>query len=211
MKFTAQQIAGILEGTIEGNPNAEVYKLSKIEEGSTGSLTFLANPKYTAFIYNTKATATIVANDFVVEKPITTTLIRVEDAYKAFSKLLAYYNQVKLNKMGVEDPHFIGASTNYGEAIYIGAFAYIGEQVSIGNNVKIYPNPVEDKLYVELKEFLPKNASILIFDELGKRVYTSRIYGGWNNYDVSQLSSGFYFISIVDDTPIYTGKLIIQW
>ncbi len=140
MKFTAAQIAGILEGTVEGNPEIEVSKLAKIEEGTEGSLTFLANPKYTQFIYNTKASVTIVNADFKAEHEISTTLIRVNDAYKSFSKLLDYYNQVKLNKIGVEQPSFISESARYGENLYLGAFSYLGNNVEIGNNVKIYPN-----------------------------------------------------------------------
>ena len=92
MKFTASQIAGILEGEVVGNPNAEVNKLAKIEEATAGSLTFLANPKYVNFIYTTDATITIVNATFEPENEITTTLIKVEDAYLAFSKLLEYYN-----------------------------------------------------------------------------------------------------------------------
>ncbi|NGX85002.1 UDP-3-O-(3-hydroxymyristoyl)glucosamine N-acyltransferase [Aequorivita sp. KMM 9714] len=140
MKFTAAQIAGILDGTVEGNESVEVSELSKIEEGSEGSLTFLANPKYTHFIYSTKASVTIVNNDFVATDKISTTLIRVENAYNAFSKLLEYYNQVKMNKTGIENPVFISESAKYGENLYLGAFSYIGENVRIGNNVKIYPN-----------------------------------------------------------------------
>ena len=97
MKFTAEQIAGILEGEVIGSPDTEVFKLAKIEEGEKGSLTFLANPKYKSFIYTTKASITIVNQDFEPEQEINTTLIRVPDAYKAFSKLLEYYNQIKLN------------------------------------------------------------------------------------------------------------------
>ncbi|MCB0447230.1 MAG: UDP-3-O-(3-hydroxymyristoyl)glucosamine N-acyltransferase [Gelidibacter sp.] len=140
MKFTATQIAGILEGDIIGNPDVEVSKLSKIEEGSEGSLTFLANPKYKSYIYSTKASITIVNKTFEPESAITTTLIKVEDAYKSFSKLLEYYNQVKLNKTGIEQPSFVAQSAKYGDNIYIGAFTYIGENVTIGHNVKIFPN-----------------------------------------------------------------------
>lgn len=140
MKFTAEQIAGILEGDIVGNHEVEVSKLSKIEEGTEGSLTFLANPKYKHYIYSTQASITIVNKTFTPEHPIATTLIKVEDAYKSFSRLLEYYNQVKMNKVGVEQPVFMGKSSAYGEDVYIGAFAYIGENVKIGNNVKIYPN-----------------------------------------------------------------------
>lgn len=140
MKFTATQIAGILEGEIEGNPDVEVSKLAKIEEGSPGSLTFLSNPKYTSYIYKTQASITIVNKDFKAEDSLDTTLIRVEDAYKAFSTLLEYYNQVKMNKTGIEQPVFIADSAKYGENLYMGAFSYLGENVSIGDNVKIYPN-----------------------------------------------------------------------
>ena len=140
MNFTAEQIAGILEGDIVGNPNVEVSKLSKIEEGTKGSLTFLANPKYTQYIYSTKASITIVNKSFEPETEIETTLIKVEDAYKSFSKLLEYYNQIKLNKNGIEQPVFISKTAEYDESIYLGAFSYIGENVSIGKNVKIFPN-----------------------------------------------------------------------
>jgi UDP-3-O-[3-hydroxymyristoyl] glucosamine N-acyltransferase len=140
MKFTANQIAGILEGDIDGNPDITVSKLAKIEEGEQGSLTFLANPKYKSFIYTTKASITIVNKDFVPDQEITTTLIKVDNAYESFTKILTYYHQVKNNKLGIEKPSFIADSATYGEDCYIGAFAYIGENVTIGNNVKIYPN-----------------------------------------------------------------------
>jgi len=140
MKFTAAQIAGILEGEVIGNPDAVVFKLAKIEEGTEGSLTFLANPKYVNFIYTTQATITIVNNDFVPENELATTLIKVEDAYQSFSKLLEYYNQVKLMKSGIEQPSVISENVTYGEQLYLGSFSYVGKNVTIGNNVKIYPN-----------------------------------------------------------------------
>ena len=140
MKFTAQQIAGILEGTVIGNPNIEVSKLSKIEEGSQGSLTFLANPKYKSYIYSTKASITIVNSDFESEQELSTTLIKVDDAYKAFTKLLEYYNQIKLNKLGIEQPSHISDSASIGKNSYVGAFSYIGDNVVLGNNVKVFPN-----------------------------------------------------------------------
>ena len=140
MKFTAQQISDILEGEIVGDPNEEVFKLSKIEEGEKGSLTFLSNPKYTSFLYTTNASVAIVNNTFIPEKEITTTLIKVEDSYKAFSKLLEFYNQVKLNKSGIEKPNFVSESASLGENIYLGAFTYIGNNVRVGTNVKLYPN-----------------------------------------------------------------------
>ena len=140
MKFKAQQIADILEGDIIGNPNEEVSKLSKIEEGEKGSLTFLSNPKYNSYLYTTNASVAIVNKSLVLEKEVKTTLIKVDDAYKSFSKLLEFYNEVKNNKSGREQPNFIAVSAEIGENEYIGAFVYIGENVKIGNNVKIYPN-----------------------------------------------------------------------
>ena len=140
MKFKAQQIADILEGDVIGNPEEEISKLSKIEEGEKGSLTFLSNPKYNSYLYTTNASVAIVNRSLVLEKEVKTTLIKVDDAYKSFSKLLEFYNEVKNNKLGREQPNFISISSEIGENEYIGAFAFIGEDVKIGNNVKIYPN-----------------------------------------------------------------------
>ena len=139
MKFTAAQIAGILEGDVIGNPDVEVSKLSKIEEGTEGSLTFLANPKYKPYIYSTQASITIVNKTFEAESTLTTTLIKVDDAYKSFSKLLEYYNQIKVSKFGIEQPSHISETSTIGKNVYVGAFSYIGEHVAIGDNVKIFP------------------------------------------------------------------------
>jgi UDP-3-O-[3-hydroxymyristoyl] glucosamine N-acyltransferase len=168
MKFTAEQIAGILEGEIVGDPNIEVSRLSKIEEGSEGSLTFLSNPKYINYIYTTKASVTIVNDTFVPESPITTTLIKVADAYKAFSKLLEFYNQVKLNKSGIEQPSTISESAKYGENLYLGSFSYVGDNVVLGDNVKIYPG-----------SFIGDNVTIgnnvIIF--AGAKIYSETVIG----------------------------------
>ncbi|MCP4484928.1 MAG: UDP-3-O-(3-hydroxymyristoyl)glucosamine N-acyltransferase [Flavobacteriaceae bacterium] len=168
MKFTAAQIAVILEGEVEGNPEIEVSKLSKIEEGGPESLSFLANPKYTQFIYTTKASIVIVNKIFKAEKEINSTLIRVEDAYKSFSKLLEYYNQVKMNKTGIENPVFISKSAIYGENIYIGAFAYLGENIKIGNNTKIYPN-------VYIGDNVTIGDNVILFS--GAKIYSDTIIG----------------------------------
>ena len=102
MEFTAQQIAELLQGTVEGNPNEKVSRLSKIEEGTSGSLSFLANPAYSSYIYNTAASVVIVNNDFEAEKTIQATLVRVENAYQSFAKLLEIYNTIRRNKVGIE-------------------------------------------------------------------------------------------------------------
>ena len=168
MKFTANQIAGILEGTVEGNEDAEVSKLAKIEEGTPGSLTFLSNPKYNSYIYNTKATITIVDESFVAEQNVTTTLIRVPDARKAFSKLLEYYNMVKFNKTGIEQPSFIADSAKYGDNLYLGAFSYISQESTIGDNVKIFPN-------VFIGDNVSIGNNVIVFS--GAKIYSDSVIG----------------------------------
>lgn len=141
MEFSATQIAGLLNGKIEGDENSKVTDLSKIEEGKPGTLTFLANPKYTEYIYTTGASIAIVNTSFVAEQslPKSLTLIRVEDAYACFAKLLAMYNEMVDNKTGIEQPSYIDPTAKIGENVYIGAFAYIGKNVVVGNGSKIYP------------------------------------------------------------------------
>ena len=206
MKFTAAQIAGILEGEVVGNPEAEVFKLSKIEEGTEGSLTFLANPKYTNYIYSTKATVTIVNNTFDPEQEITTTLIKVEDAYKSFSKLLEYYNQVKLMKSGIEQPSVISDGVTYGSDLYLGSFCYVGKNVTIGKNVKIYPN-----------SFIGDNVTIgddCVFFA-GVRIYSETVIGNRCNIHSGTIigSDGFGFAPQEDGTYVKVpqiGNVIIE-
>ena len=172
MQFTAEQIAGILGGEIVGNPNAAVSRLSKIEEGTEGSLTFLSNPKYNNYIYTTQASITIVNSSFVPESDLTTTLIKVEDAYGAFTKILEYYDQVKHNKSGIEQPSFIADSAVYGDHFYLGCFSYVGHNVKIGQNVKIYPNS-----YIGDNTVIGDN--VIIF--AGTRVYSESVIGNHCN------------------------------
>jgi UDP-3-O-[3-hydroxymyristoyl] glucosamine N-acyltransferase len=141
-RFTAQQIAELLGGTVEGDMNTIVTKLSKIEEGSPESVSFLSNPAYLHYIYETDASVVIVSRDLILEKPIkkTCSLIRVIDPRASFGILLDAYSQVKDYRLGIEQPSFISPTAKLGESIYIGAFAYVGENVRIGNNVKIFPN-----------------------------------------------------------------------
>jgi len=140
MQFTAQQIGILLDGSVDGNPEDTVNQLAKIEDAQSGSLSFLANPKYEHFIYQTNASIVIVNKDFVPTAPIKSTLIRVENAYTAFSLLLQQYNTIKLNKKGIEEPSYIHPSAKIGKDVYIGAFAYIGADVVLGDNSKIYPH-----------------------------------------------------------------------
>lgn len=142
MEFSAKQIAQIIDGIVEGDENILVSNLSKIEEGTNGTLSFLANPAYTNYIYSTNASIVIVNKSFVLENPVKSscTLIRVENAYESFAKLLELYNQINTEKEGVEQPSFVSSNAKIGENCYVGAFAYIGQNVSIGNHVKIYPH-----------------------------------------------------------------------
>jgi len=139
MQFSAQQIAGLLGGTIEGDATATVSKLSKIEEGVPGSISFLSNPAYTQYIYKTDASIVIVNKDFEATAPVTSTLIRVESAAMAFAKLLEMYNQVKLNKTGISKHAYIAESAKVGDGLYAGEFAVISDNAKLGNNVKVYP------------------------------------------------------------------------
>ena len=142
MKFTAQQIADIINGKIEGDPNTFVTGLSKIEEGRLSTLSFLANPKYEEYIYSTMSSICIVNNDFNPSKklPKSLTIIKVENAYACFGKLLELYNQLTKKSPKIETPSFISDKAVIGENLYLGAFSYLGEDVKIGNNVTIYPN-----------------------------------------------------------------------
>lgn len=139
MEFTTGQIAELLGGTIEGSSDVKITSLSKIEEGVPGSISFLANPAYTHYIYDTKASLVIVNKDFRPAAPISATLIRVDSAEKAFARLLEMYNQVKLNKAGVSKLAYISEKATIGEGIYAGEFAVVSDGAKIGNNVKIYP------------------------------------------------------------------------
>ncbi len=172
MKFTASQIAEILNGEIVGNPEVEVHTLSKIEEGIPGSLTFLSNPKYTSFIYTTKASIAIVNHDFVSKNEINPTLIKVENAYSAFTKLLEYYNFAKNNKVGIESPVYISQTASYGKEVYIGAFSHIGENVVIGDHVKIHPNTfIGDNVKIKSNTTLFAGVKVYSDCEIGSDCY----------------------------------------
>lgn len=140
MEFSANDIAALLNGEVEGNGNVRVNNISKIDQSIPGTLTFLSNPTYTKYIYTTSASIVIVNNDFKAENSLSCTLIRVKDAYSALAKLLDYYAKTKPSKVGIEQPSFVSKSATLGEQIYVGAFAYIGDKARIGNNVKIYPH-----------------------------------------------------------------------
>lgn len=139
MEFTALQIAQALGGVVEGDENVRVSNLCKIEEGGENKMSFLSNPKYENYIYNTNASIVIVNKNFEPQSKIKPTLIRVDNAYEAFAKILEIYNQYRLNKTGISPQAFISSSSSIGENTYIGEFSVINDGVVIGDNVKIYP------------------------------------------------------------------------
>lgn len=140
MQLTAKQLAEYLQGKVEGDETVSVQNLAKIEEAQENELSFIANPKYQQFIYSTGASIVIVNESFVLEKSIKATLIRVKDAYSAFSTLLEMYRSFRLNQSGREDPHFVHSTATIGKDVYLGAFSYIGKDAVIGDSCKIYPN-----------------------------------------------------------------------
>ena len=140
MEFSAKQIAQFLQGEIVGDENASVHTFAKIEEGMPGALSFLSNPKYTQYLYETKSSIVLVNRDFVPEKEIHTTLIKVDNAYEPLAKLLMLYEQSKPKKQGIDPLASIASTAKIGENVYIGPFAVIGEHAEIGNNTQIYPH-----------------------------------------------------------------------
>ena len=168
MKITAEQIAEVLNGNIVGDSTVEVFKLAKIEEGDQGSITFLSNSKYNHFLYTTNASIVIVNKDFQPLHDVKVTMIKVDDSYKAFTKILEYANQIKFMKSGIEQPSVISEGATYGTDLYLGSFCYLGKNTKIGNNVKIYPN-----------SFVGDNVEIgdntILF--AGARVYSESVIG----------------------------------
>jgi len=139
MDFTARQIADVLNGKVEGDPEVTVSRLAKIEEGLPGTMTFLANPLYTPHIYTTKASIIVVNEDFIPAQPIAGTLIRVENAYTSFAKLLEIFQNLQSEKKGISPHAFISKSANIGEDVFIGEFVSVGENAVIGNQVQLHP------------------------------------------------------------------------
>ncbi|HEY9363062.1 MAG TPA: UDP-3-O-(3-hydroxymyristoyl)glucosamine N-acyltransferase, partial [Chitinophagaceae bacterium] len=140
MTFSAAQIAQIIKGKVEGDPNTQVNSFGKIEEAKEGQLAFLANPKYESYLYSTGASVIIISDSQQLKEKISATLIRVPDAYSAFAVLLSQYQQMVSQQMtGIQLPNYISETASYGTNVFIGAFAYLGEHVSVGDNTKIFP------------------------------------------------------------------------
>ena len=142
MEFTAKQIAGFIQGTVEGDENATVHTFAKIEEGIPGAISFLSNPKYTHYIYDTRSSIVLIDKAMQLDKPVSTTLIRVDNAYEAVARLLSLYESSKPKKTGIDPLAFVSPQATVGEDCYVGAFAYIGDGVTIGKGTQVYPHAV---------------------------------------------------------------------
>ncbi len=145
MKFTAKQIADLLQGEVEGNPEAAVQTFAKIEEGVPGAISFLANPQYESYIYGTQSSVVLVNKDFSPSQPVSATLIRVPNAYEAIARLLSFYESQMAKRVGVHPTACIEESATVGEDCYIGPYAYIGEGVTVGRGSQIYAHVVIEK------------------------------------------------------------------
>lgn len=141
MQFTAAQIAMMINGKVEGDADIAVVSFGKIEEAGIGQLAFLANPKYEEYLYSTKASIIIVNETQELKQKISATLIKVPDAYSAFATLLDKYQQIQRQQLsGVQQPAYIATTAKIGENVFIGAFAYVGENAVVADGAKIYPN-----------------------------------------------------------------------
>lgn len=205
MEFTAQQISDLLGGVVEGNPSTVVNNLSKIEEGKAGTLSFLSNPKYENHIYTSEASIIIVNKSFLPENSVKATLIRVDDPYKSFAKLLQIYNQIQRDKKGIEPHSYISPSAKIGIDVYIGAFAYIGNHASIGNNVKIYPQVfIGDNVIIKDNTTLYSGAKVYSDCHIGANctIHADTVIG----------SDGFGFAPVTGayEKLVHIGNVIIE-
>ncbi len=208
MQVTAAQIAQLLNGTVEGNPEAIVNTFSKIEEAGPQSLCFIANPKYTPYLYESAAAVVVVSKDFVAEKAFSTTLVRVADAYAAFAQLLQMYETLTgaQKKKGIEAQSFVADTAKVDESAYIGAFSYIAAGAVIGKNVQIYPNVfIGEQVVVADNTVIHPMVSVYKDCEIGANViiHSGTVIG----------SDGFGFAPKADgtyDKVPQIGKVIVE-
>lgn len=210
MEFTARQIADFVNGTVEGNAETKVTTFAKIEEGRTGAISFLSNPKYTHYLYDTQSSVVLVNNDLQLEHPVEATLIRVDNAYECVARLLQMYESMKPRKKGIHPQACIAETAHVGDDCYVGAFAYIGEKVTIGKGTQIYPHTVvEDNATIGEGCILYPNVSVYHDCQIGNRVilHSGAVIGadgfgfapGENGYDkIPQIGN----VVIEDDVEI---------
>ncbi len=181
MEFTAATIAGFLKGEITGDPETKVNTIAKIEEGTEGALSFLANPKYEHYLYTTASSIVLVNSDFVPSEPVKATLIRVKNSYEAFASLLTLVAQSKPKKKGIHPTAIIESSAVIGSDVYIGAYSYIGENCNIGDGTRIYP-----QVYIGDGTIIGKNG--LIYP--GVRIYHECIIGAGCTFHAGSVIGG---------------------
>lgn len=196
MQFTAQQIATLLQGRLEGDPEVKVHNVAKIEEAEAGTLSFIANPKYEEYLYTSNASIIIINESLEIVRPVKATLIRVKDAYSSFGTLLDRYGEIMggATKTGIEAPSYISPSAKIGKDVYIGAFSYVGENAVLNDGVKIYPG-----CYVGDNVVLGVNtrvyAGVKIYNEcrLGNNVviHSGTVIGG-DGFGFAPLKDGSY-------------------
>lgn len=171
MEFTARQIADMIGGRVEGNENAAVSTFAKIEEGKPGAISFLSNPKYTHFIYDTQSSVVLINEEVQLEKPVATTLIRVKNAYECVAKLLQFYEQMKPRKTGIDPLASISEKAQIGKDVYIGAFACIADDTVIGDGTQIYPHTViGEGVHIGEKSTLYPNVTVYQGCKIGNNV-----------------------------------------
>ena len=194
MNFTANDIAEFLNGEVDGDGTVVVNNVSRIEEGELGTLSFLANPKYVHYIYETKSSIVLVNKDFVADKKIAATLIRVEDAYQALAQLLEMYEQSKPKHVGIEQPSFVSKTATVGEQVYIGAFAYVGSHVTLGKNVKLYPHVyVGDNVIIGDNTILNSGVKVYENCEIGAEcIFHSGVIIGGDGFGFAPSSENDY-------------------
>lgn len=171
MEFSAKQIAAFIHGEVEGNPDTTIHTFAKIEEGVPGAISFLSNPKYEHYIYETQSSIVLVNKDFVLQKPVQATLIRVENAYDAVARLLTLYESTKEQKVGVSELAYISPTAKIGEGCYVGPYAYIGDHVVVGDHTQIYPNvSVMENVQIGESCKIYPNVSVYHSCKIGNRV-----------------------------------------
>jgi len=207
MTFPASQIALLVNGKVEGNPDASVNSFGKIEEAKEGQLTFFSNPKYEEYLYKTNASIILINEDFELKQPVAAILIRVPDAYTAFATLLTKYQEIVQQQLaGIQQPSYIAQTASYGENVFVGAFAYIGENVKIGSNTKIFPNA-----FIGANVIIGNNCAI----DPGVKIYHDCKIGNHVNILAGTVigSDGFGFAPQPDGTFIkipQLGNVIIE-
>ena len=211
MELTASQLAALVNGTVDGDENVKVSTFARIEEGQPGALSFLANPKYTHFVYSTDSSVVLVRKDFVAEQPVKATLIRVEDPYATVARLLEMVTEMtKVEKVGIESPAFIAEGVEVPADAYVGAFAYIGKGVKLGAGVKIYPQAyVGDGCEIGEGTILYAGAKIYHGCRIGKKciIHSGAVIGA-DGFGFAPVEGGYEKIPQTGNVEIEDGAEI---